>query len=77
MRPSNAAWQQDADLRTAFSNSIGWWQARLAAMLGPARLQQALRGLDYGNHDLGTITGRESDEPGVIFVACAVGGSFQ
>lgn len=47
------SWQQDADLKTAFANSIGWWQARLAAMLGPARLRQALRGLGYGNSDLG------------------------
>ena len=48
------AWQQDADLGAAFRQSIGWWDARLAQMLGPAALQERLKALDYGNHDLGS-----------------------
>ncbi|MEI9964793.1 MAG: penicillin-binding transpeptidase domain-containing protein [Caulobacteraceae bacterium] len=32
------AWQQDADLRTAFRQAIPWWQQRVAEMLGRTRL---------------------------------------
>ena len=49
-----SSWQQDADMRTAFANSIGWWQARIAQDIGHDTLQQDLRRLGYGNGDLGT-----------------------
>lgn len=49
-----ASWQQDADMKTAFRNSIGWWQARIAQRLGQDGLKQGLRRLGYGNQDLGS-----------------------
>ncbi len=48
-----AIWQQDADLKTAFAYSIGWWQAQLAQKLGAARIRQQLKAFDYGNTDIG------------------------
>lgn len=48
-----AVWQQDADLKTAFANSIPWWQAQLAQKLGFPRIQQQLKAFDYGNGDIG------------------------
>jgi beta-lactamase class D len=48
------SWQQDADMKTAFADSIGWWQARIAQDIGHDTLQQDLRRLGYGNGDLGS-----------------------
>ena len=48
-----SSWQQDADLKTAFDDSIGWWQARIAQDLGHDTLKQALHRLGYGNEDIG------------------------
>jgi beta-lactamase class D len=49
-----ASWQQDADLKTAFANSIGWWQARIAEDLGHDTVKQELHRLGYGNEDVGS-----------------------
>ena len=48
-----ASWQQDADLRTAFANSIGWWQARIAQRLGQDTVRDTLHRLNYGNGEVG------------------------
>lgn len=48
-----ASWQQDMDLRSAFQNSVGWWQARIAQSLGPDAVKQNLRRLGYGNGEVG------------------------
>ena len=48
-----ASWQQDTDLKTAFANSIGWWQARIAQDLGRDTIKQDLHRLGYGNEDVG------------------------
>ena len=49
-----ASWQQDADLKTAFANSIGWWQSRIAEDLGRDTVKQNLHHLGYGNEDIGS-----------------------
>jgi len=49
-----SSWQRDADLGTAFQDSIGWWQARIARNLGHDAVRQGLHRLGYGNEDLGT-----------------------
>jgi beta-lactamase class D len=48
-----SSWQQDADLKTAFDDSIGWWQARIAQDLGRDTLRQDLHRLGYGDGDIG------------------------
>ena len=48
-----SSWQQDADLKVAFANSIGWWQARIAQDIGRDTLRQDLHRLGYGNEDIG------------------------
>ncbi len=48
------SWQQDTDLKGAFANSVGWWQARIAQDLGLGAIKQALKHLGYGNQDVGT-----------------------
>ena len=48
-----ASWQHDADLKTAFADSIGWWQARIAQYIGRDSLKQDLRRLGYGDEDIG------------------------
>ena len=48
-----ASWQKDADLKTAFQDSIGWWQARIAADIGRDTLKGDLGRLGYGNGDIG------------------------
>ena len=48
-----ASWQQDADLKSAFANSVGWWQARIAQDLGQDTVRQDLHRLGYGNGDTG------------------------
>ena len=49
-----SSWQQDADLKIAFANSIGWWQARIAQDIGRDTLKQDLHRLGYGNEDIGS-----------------------
>lgn len=43
------AWEKDADLTTAFRESIGWWQQALAARIGVERYRTALKAYDYGS----------------------------
>ena len=49
-----ASWQQDADLKSAFDNSVGWWQARIAKDLGHDTVRDSLRRLGYGNGEIGS-----------------------
>jgi len=48
-----SSWQQDVDLKTAFQDSIGWWQARIAQSLGQDGVKQNLHRLGYGNGEVG------------------------
>ncbi len=43
------AWEQDADMRTAFKELIVWWYQRLAKMVGKPAYQERLKAYDYGN----------------------------
>lgn len=49
----SASWQQDADMKTAFANSIGWWQTRIAQRLGHDTVRDTLHRLNYGNGEVG------------------------
>ena len=49
----SASWQQDADLKSAFDNSVGWWQARIAKDLGHDTVRDTLHRLGYGNGEIG------------------------
>ena len=44
-----SAWQKDADLATAFGQSIAWWDQALAARIGAPLYAQRLKALDYGS----------------------------
>ena len=48
-----SSWQQDMDLKGAFQDSVGWWQARIAQGLGADGVKQQLKRLGYGNGDVG------------------------
>ena len=48
-----SSWQQDTDLKSAFENSIGWWQAKIAQGLGQDGVRKGLRRLGYGNGEVG------------------------
>jgi beta-lactamase class D len=48
-----SSWQQDMDLKGAFQDSVGWWQAKIAQGLGAEGVKQQLRRLGYGNGDVG------------------------
>jgi len=43
------AWEQDADMKTAFKESIVWWYQRVAQMAGQPLYQERLKAFDYGN----------------------------
>ena len=43
------AWEHDADMKTAFRQSMTWWQQRVAEMAGAPLYQRELKDLDYGN----------------------------
>ncbi len=43
------SWEQDADMRTAFKESIPWWDARLASTVGVAGVRERLKAFGYGN----------------------------
>ncbi len=49
-----SSWQHDMDLKTAFQDSVGWWQARIAQNLGQDGVKQQLKRLGYGNGDVGS-----------------------
>jgi len=46
------AWEKDADLKTAFRQSIGWWHQALALRIGPVFYGERLKAYDYGNASL-------------------------
>ena len=43
------AWERDADMRTAFKNSIVWWYQRLARQIGKRAYDERLKAFDYGS----------------------------
>jgi beta-lactamase class D len=43
------AWEQDADMKTAFKESIVWWYQRVAQMAGKPLYEERLKAFDYGN----------------------------
>jgi beta-lactamase class D len=49
-----SSWQQDMDLKSAFRDSVGWWQAKIAQGLGADGVKQQLKRLGYGNGDVGS-----------------------
>lgn len=42
-------WEHDADMKTAFKQSIVWWYQRLAQKVGAPAYRERLRAFDYGN----------------------------
>ena len=44
-------WNQDHTLRSAMSNSVLWFYQEVARRIGPERMTDYVRRLDYGNHD--------------------------
>jgi beta-lactamase class D len=50
MRPI-APWNRDQTMRSAFSNSVVWFYQELARRIGPERMADYVRRLDYGNRD--------------------------
>lgn len=47
-----APWNQDHTLRSAMSNSVVWFYQEVARRIGPERMTDYVRRLDYGNHDI-------------------------
>jgi len=43
------AWEQDADMRTAFKESIVWWYQKVAQMVGKPAYEERLKAFDYGS----------------------------
>jgi len=43
------AWEQDADMKSAFRNSIVWWYQRVARQVGRAAYEERLKAFDYGS----------------------------
>jgi beta-lactamase class D len=43
------AWEQDADMKTAFKESIVWWYQRVAQKAGVPLYQERLKAFGYGN----------------------------
>ena len=43
------AWEQDADMKTAFKNSIVWWYQRVAKAVGKPAYQERLKAFGYGD----------------------------
>jgi beta-lactamase class D len=46
-----APWNRDQTMRSAFSNSVLWYYQELAQRIGPERMADHVRRLDYGNND--------------------------
>ena len=44
-----SAWEQDADMRTAFRQSIVWWYQRVARRVGKPAYEERLKAFDYGS----------------------------
>ena len=43
------SWERDADMSTAFKETIAWWDARVAATVGLPRVRDRLKAFGYGN----------------------------
>jgi beta-lactamase class D len=43
-----SAWETDADMKTAFQNSIVWWYQRVARQVGKPAYAERLKAFDYG-----------------------------
>ena len=48
----NATWNRDHSLRSAFRDSVGWYDAQVAQRVGKERLQHAVEAAGYGNRDV-------------------------
>lgn len=46
-----APWNRDHNMRSAFSNSVVWYYQEIARRIGPERMADYVRRLDYGNGD--------------------------
>ena len=46
-----SAWERDADMRTAFRQSIVWWYQRIARQIGKPGYEERLKAFDYGNRN--------------------------
>jgi beta-lactamase class D len=46
-----SAWEHDADMRTAFKQSIVWWYQRVARQIGKPAYEERLKAFDYGDHE--------------------------
>lgn len=44
-----SSWQQDSDLRTAFKESMAWWDAKVATTVGAQALKARLKAFGYGD----------------------------
>ncbi|MEW5875449.1 MAG: penicillin-binding transpeptidase domain-containing protein [Candidatus Zixiibacteriota bacterium] len=47
------SWRRSHTLRSAFQNSVVWFYQELARRIGPRRMEEYLRRLDYGNQSIG------------------------
>src|SRR5688572_18820378 len=43
-----SAWEKDADMKTAFRDSIVWWHQRIARQIGKPVYAERLKAFDYG-----------------------------
>ena len=43
------AWEQDADMKTAFKESIVWWYQKVASAVGKPAFEERLKAFDYGD----------------------------
>jgi beta-lactamase class D len=46
-----ASWNRDQNMRSAFSNSVVWFYQEIARRIGPERMSDYVRRLNYGNLD--------------------------
>jgi beta-lactamase class D len=44
-----SAWEHDADMKTAFKQSIVWWYQRVARQVGLPAYEERLKAFDYGS----------------------------
>ncbi|MGZ8370484.1 MAG: penicillin-binding transpeptidase domain-containing protein [Caulobacteraceae bacterium] len=44
-----STWEQDADMKTAFKESIVWWYQRVATVVGKPAYEERLKAFHYGN----------------------------
>jgi beta-lactamase class D len=51
VRRPREVWNRDHDLRSAMKHSVVWYYQELARRVGPARMQEWVSALHYGNED--------------------------